>query len=121
MAYGPSSVLGEVLRDEQAEAVVRRHLPALDDEPGIVQLLLPAGFDFPASGVEGRYLLTCFGVAQPRLRSFRFSSGTRHRAQVIGTWNMTVTELPEVYEGTFTVPLPRRPYLAIRLRALTQN
>ncbi|MFJ3778949.1 DUF5605 domain-containing protein [Streptomyces sp. NPDC090075] len=37
------------------------------------------------------------------------------------TWNMTVTELPDAYEDTFTVPLAGRPYLAIRLRALTQT
>ncbi|MFJ3778950.1 hypothetical protein ACIPX0_45510 [Streptomyces sp. NPDC090075] len=49
MAYGPSSAPGKVLRDEQAEAVVRGHLPALDDEPGIVQSLLPTS-RAPATG-----------------------------------------------------------------------
>lgn len=79
---------------------------------------LPSDFDFPVGGVEGRYYLVYFGFAQPSLRTFSFPAGTRFRADIIDTWNMTVTELPDVYEGTFTVPLPGRPYLAVRLRAL---
>ncbi|MFJ3802494.1 DUF5060 domain-containing protein [Streptomyces sp. NPDC090088] len=35
--YGPESVLGDVLRDQQAEAIVRTYLPHLDDELTHVQ------------------------------------------------------------------------------------
>lgn len=33
MPYGPSSILGEVLRDQRAAAVVRTYMPGLDDDP----------------------------------------------------------------------------------------
>jgi hypothetical protein len=34
---------------------------------------------------------------------------------VVDTWNMTVDRLPGTFEETFTVPLPARQYMALRL------
>jgi hypothetical protein len=82
---------------------------------------LPGGFDFPAGGVEGRYHLTYFGAAQPGVRSFALRPGTRYRAEIIDTWNMTVTEVPGSYEGEFTLTLPGRPYIAVRLLAVAED
>ncbi|MFF4060787.1 MFS transporter [Streptomyces sp. NPDC001668] len=79
---------------------------------------LPSDFDVPVGGVEGRYYLAYCGIMQPRLRTFHLPRGSRFRADIIDTWNMTVTELPDLYEGTCTVSLPGRPYLAIRLRVV---
>ena len=81
---------------------------------------LPSDFDVPVGGVEGRYYLAYFGVMQPRRRTFSLPPGTAYQADVIDTWNATVTELPGAYEGTFTLPLPGRPYIAVRLRALAE-
>lgn len=81
---------------------------------------LPSDFDVPVGGVPGRYYLAYFGVMQPRLRTFTLPPGARFRAEVIDTWNMTMTELPDVHEGRLTVPLPGRPYLAVRLRAVEE-
>ncbi|MET8211632.1 DUF5605 domain-containing protein [Streptomyces sp. NPDC005373] len=85
------------------------------DAPGIDPL--PSDFDVPVGGVAGRYYLAYFGVMQPRLRTFTVPAGMTFKAEVIDTWNMTVTELPDSFEGTFTVPLPARPYHAVRLTA----
>ena len=79
---------------------------------------LPSESDFPAGGVEGRYHLTYFGAAQPGARSFTLRPGTTYEAEIIDTWNMTVTKLPRTYEGEFTLTLPGRPYIAVRLRAV---
>ncbi|MFG2941217.1 DUF5605 domain-containing protein [Streptomyces sp. NPDC048282] len=89
------------------------------DAPGIDPL--PSDFDFPTGGVAGRYQLTYFGAAQPRLRSFHLPAGTRWSVEVIDTWNMTITELPGAHEGTTTVPLPGRPDMAVRLRLLEED
>ncbi|MEV6381965.1 DUF5605 domain-containing protein [Streptomyces sp. NPDC051773] len=86
------------------------------DVPGIEPL--PSPFDFPVGGVKGRHLLAYFGIGQPRRRTFLLQPGVRYRADVLDTWNMTVTELPGTYEGDFTLPLPGRPYIAVRLRAV---
>ncbi|MEU6224484.1 DUF5605 domain-containing protein [Streptomyces sp. NPDC047042] len=93
---------------------ILEELPA--DLPGIQPL--PSPFDFPFGGVEGRRLLAYFGTGQPRRRTFLLRPGVRYRADVLDTWNMTVSELPGTYEGEFTLPLPGRPYIAVRLRAV---
>jgi hypothetical protein len=82
---------------------------------------LPSDFDVPAAGIPGRYHLLYFGVMQPRLRTFSLPLGTTYRAHVIDTWNMTVTELPGTYEGRFTLELPARPYIAVRLCAVPEE
>jgi hypothetical protein len=86
------------------------------DVPGIDPL--PADFDVVAGGIESRYHLIYLGTHQPRLRTISVRPGSRYRVDLIDTWNMTITELPDTYEGQFTVPLPARPYMAIRLRAV---
>jgi hypothetical protein len=79
---------------------------------------LPTDFDVLAGGVAGRYHLIYLGHHQPSLRTISVHPGTRYRVDVIDTWNMTITELPGIYEDQFTLPLPARPYLAIRLISL---
>jgi hypothetical protein len=36
--------------------------------------------------------------------------------EVIDTWNMTVTAGPGALSGRVTIELPRRPYIAVRIR-----
>ncbi|MFJ6693152.1 DUF5605 domain-containing protein [Streptomyces sp. NPDC091294] len=96
---------------------LRTILEQTPSDAGGLDPLPLSDFDLPVGGVTGRYFLAYFGAMQPRRREFTLPAGVRVRAEVIDTWNMTVTELPDVYEGTFTVPLPGRSYLALRLRA----
>jgi hypothetical protein len=44
--------------------------------------------------------------------------GVRVHIDVIDTWEMTVTTLDGTYAGTVAVPLPAKPYIAIRVRAV---
>ena len=67
---------------------------------------------------DSRHLLAYFGTGQPRRRTFLLQPGVRYRADVLDTWNMTISELPGTYEADFTLPLPGRPYIAVRLRAV---
>ncbi|MEU8147671.1 DUF5605 domain-containing protein [Nonomuraea sp. NPDC048901] len=92
----------------------------LDELPADVAGIdpLPADFDVPVGGVEGRYYLAYLGHMQPRRRTFSLRPGPRYRADILDTWNMTITELPGSYEGEFALPLPGRPFHAIRLRAI---
>ncbi|MFG2961335.1 DUF5605 domain-containing protein [Streptomyces sp. NPDC048291] len=109
---------GGVLKGESSARMefMRRILEELPgDAPGIAPL--SSSSDFPVGGVEGRYALAYFGSNQPRRRPFSLRPGVRYRADVIDTWNMTVTELPGTYEGDFTLPLPGSSYIAVRLRA----
>lgn len=76
---------------------------------------LPSDWDLPCAGVEDQYRLYYFGFNRPTFREFRLRPGISWKVSVIDTWNMTIEELPGLYEGTFRIDLPRRPYMAVRM------
>jgi len=80
--------------------------------------LLPGMRDVPIGGVEGAYYLAYFGFMQPRRRTFVLPPEIRFRVDVLDTWQMTVTPVPGTFAGTFSVDLPGRPFIALRLRAV---
>ncbi|WP_105969102.1 DUF5605 domain-containing protein [Streptomyces geranii] len=106
---------GELKGESPARIAFLRDI--LEETPGDGIDPLPTDWDVPAGGIEDRYRLVYFGFMQPRHRTFALTPGVRYEAEVIDTWNMTVTRLPGTYEGAFTLPLPARPYIAVRLRA----
>ncbi len=61
------------------------------------------------------YFLYYFGFGRPCKRVFSMPPGHTYHAEVIDTWDMTVMDAG-VHSGVFTIPLPRKPYMAIRLR-----
>ncbi len=90
--------------------------------------------DLRTAGVAGRYYLVYFGREAPREWAFELppeglAEGRTFRAEVVDTWNMTV----EPVEGLFVleaadeyrfadasgrvIPLPGRPYIAVRITA----
>jgi hypothetical protein len=94
--------------------------------------------DDRTAGKKGEYYLVYFGKGAPKewavdLPRAGVDKPLSLTAEVIDTWNMTVTPVP----GTFTlrpngryrltadppaaIPLPGSPYLAVRLRAATPN
>lgn len=68
------------------------------------------------SGQEGRYYLFYFDVNQPAEYTFELAKGSRYRAELIDPWAMTIEPVPGTYEGTFTMKLPGRPFLAMRFQ-----
>jgi hypothetical protein len=70
----------------------------------------------PSAGKHGEYYLTYFGWRQPGQVKFRLPNEVRYHADVIDTWNMTITPIEGVYDNEFTLQLPTQPYLAIRLQ-----
>lgn len=74
----------------------------------------PSDWDLPWGGVPGRYLVGYLGVSRPRYRNVFLPAG-EFRVDVVDTWNMTVEPLPGTYASHVRVPLPGRPYMAIRL------
>ena len=78
---------------------------------------LPSDWDAPWGGVAGEYSIVYFGFNRPSFRTISLPPGERVHVDVIDTWNMTVDRLDGVFADSFTVPLPARPYLAIRLTA----
>lgn len=71
-----------------------------------------------SAGQAGAFYLTYFGPRQPSLVTLSLSEGERYQADLIDTWAMTVTPLTEPLQHGSTIPLPRKPYLALRLRRI---
>jgi hypothetical protein len=67
---------------------------------------------------RGPYRLIYFGEHQPTAWGFGLPEGISYRADVIDTWNMTVETLPDTYANADAIPLPGRPYLALRIRPI---
>lgn len=82
---------------------------------------LDSPWDVPSAGIPDRYYLYYFGFNQPSFRIFNMKPGIRYCVDVIDTWNMTVERQPWLYEGTFRIELPGRPYMTVRLHALPSS
>jgi hypothetical protein len=105
---------GGVLRGESPAriAFLRRIL-----EEGPVEGLDPQQINgrWRGAGQPGAYYLCYMGVNQPVEQTYTLPEGGSYRVDVIDPWEMTITPLEGTYEGTFKVPLPGKPYLAVRL------
>ncbi len=51
---------------------------------------------------------------QPSFRPIRLPEGNSYTIDVIDTWEMTINRLPGLYSGSIEVPLPGKPYIAVR-------
>jgi hypothetical protein len=77
---------------------------------------LPSEFDLPWAGERDRYMVSYHGLGHPRERDVLLPPG-RWRVDVLDTWAFTVDPLPALHEAFVVVPLPARPYSAVRLVA----
>ena len=96
-------------------------LDVLRSVPGHGLKYLPAEWDSVCGIPEDEeaaektgYRLYYYSFMRPSFRVFRFDGDTPYRAEVIDTWNMTVTDAG-VRRGRFRVDLPARPYMAVRI------
>ena len=69
-----------------------------------------------SAGKHGDYRLIYLGEHQPSSWSFGLPRGVAYQADVIDTWGMTAQTLPGTYRDAREIPLPGKPYLALRLR-----
>ncbi|MFD3443212.1 DUF5605 domain-containing protein [Microbacteriaceae bacterium 4G12] len=90
----------------------------LRDGPDVLEPA-PLDWDIPRAGVEGEYYLYYFGFNQPTYRRFLLDPAVTYTADVIDTWDMTVTRLEGTYTGRFILPLPGKQFIAVRLRAVS--
>ena len=96
-------------------------LDVLADVPGRGLRCLPAEWDSvcgvpedPELAEQTGYRLYYYSFMRPSFRDFRFDDSTLYHAEVIDTWNMTVTDAGDC-RGRFRVELPARPYMAVRI------
>ena len=96
-------------------------LDILRDVPGHGLKYLPAEWDSVCAVPEDAeqaektgYRLYYYSFMRPSFRNFYFDDNTLYHAEVIDTWNMTVTDAG-IHRGRFRVDLPARPYMAVRI------
>ncbi|MBN1639652.1 MAG: DUF5605 domain-containing protein [Anaerolineae bacterium] len=68
---------------------------------------------------RGAYRLLYFGEHQPSAWSFGLPEDVTYEVDVIDTWEMTVDTLPGTFRNAAQIPLPGKPYLAVRIRPTT--
>jgi hypothetical protein len=96
------------------------------ESPARIAFLREVLVDSPPAGLEPvdrwgaskgtDYYLYYFGVAQPAVLTLDLPEDRTYTAEVIDTWEMTVSPLPGTYSGRVEVELPGQPYLALRVR-----
>ena len=72
----------------------------------------------PFAGKPGSHYLSYTGYRQPAALNFNLKDDTVYNIDVIDTWEMKITPVEGTYSGKFTLPMPGRPYQAIRLLAV---
>jgi hypothetical protein len=81
---------------------------------------LSSGILGKRAGVAGRYEVRYLGLAQPRVVTTEVPEGSRAYIDVLDTWEMTIETLPGLQQGSVAVPLPVKPYMAIRMRVVEE-
>ena len=93
----------------------------LEETPGCGLAPMKAQWDEVAACVEesvgetAGYYLYYYGFHRPSFREYYFDDEHEYAAEVIDTWNMTITPAG-TFRGKFRVDLPGREYMAVRIR-----
>lgn len=65
--------------------------------------------------IPGEHYFQYFGPHRFAYREFTLPEG-KYKAELIDTWNMTVTPFSEWFEGAFRIDLPAKLYYALRIQ-----
>ena len=87
----------------------------IDEGPSSSWNPISYGKEWSTIGCEGIYFLTYLGRAQPAYWPVNLE-GSAFKVEVIDSWNMTISKLPDLYSGDTRIPLPGRPFIAIRVQ-----
>jgi hypothetical protein len=68
------------------------------------------------SGIEGEYYLLYLGYRQPGSINFKLPEDRNFRIEIIDTWDMSVVPVLGTFRGAFSLRLPAKPWMAVRIR-----
>lgn len=110
---------GGVLHGQSPERF-RFLLRILEETPGHGLKCVPLFTDCVTAAPDARqnesgYHLFYYGFMRPSYRIFHFDDETDYKVEIIDTWGMTIQDAG-VHRGKFTIDLPAREYMAIRVR-----
>ncbi len=90
----------------------------LEEIPGgwIDPLGRQSNTNLPSGGQPNKFYLTYLGIRQPGEATFYLPDEGDYHADILDTWNMTVTPVEGLRHGHCTIQLPGQPYLAVRFQ-----
>ena len=65
---------------------------------------------------DDNYRLIYLGRHRPAVKAVTLPADRQYTVEVIDTWEMTITPLEGTFSGSCQIPLPGKPYLAVRIR-----
>ncbi|MBN1247832.1 MAG: DUF5060 domain-containing protein [Anaerolineae bacterium] len=74
-----------------------------------------ANWDLTQGG-DDTYRLIYLGRHRPAIKPVTLPENRHYTVEVIDTWDMTITPLEGTFSGSCQIPLPGKPYLALRIR-----
>jgi hypothetical protein len=74
-----------------------------------------ASWDLTRGG-DDDYRLIYLGRHRPASKTLTLPTNRRYTVEIIDTWEMTVTLLQSSFSGACQIPLPGKPYIAVRVR-----
>jgi hypothetical protein len=77
--------------------------------------LIASWMPFATIGKEKEYYLVYYNDAQPRSTIINLPEDSSYTAEIIDTWNMTITPLEKKFSGYSLIELPSKPYIALRI------
>ena len=72
-------------------------------------------FDRYSAGKYGEQYIYYFNEEAPGAWTFDLPERRAYQVEVVDTWNMTSDTLEGYYSGKFTIPLPGRKYMAVKI------
>ncbi len=66
----------------------------------------------------GEYYLHYFGNSQQAAAKLRLPTDKEYEIEIIDVWEMTIKKLDDSFSGEVEVPLPQKPYMAVRAKVL---
>lgn len=70
-------------------------------------------WDLPWGLAGEDYMLCYFSFARPAKRTFKLPDTEKYEAEIIDTWNMTVSKQSGTFSGEFELMLPAKQYIAV--------
>ncbi len=110
---------GGVLHGESPERI--KFLKKIMDEtpaPGLRPMACSwdeVGAEVDSSIPVKKYYIYYYSFMRPSFRTYYFDDTTEFEVEVIDTWNMTIEKRGRM-KGRFTVELPGREYMAVRIK-----
>lgn len=109
---------GGELHGDSPDRIRFLHDEILAKLPGFGLKPISLAWDEAAATIDtlfgGGFYLIYYGFFRPTSRNLYLDDSSRWKVESIDTWNMTIEDMG-VHTGSFTIPLPGREYMALRV------